>query len=134
MTREEILKMEAGSELDAIIEKTVMGLELRLRYYKQWTDEEAFELIERGIPVEPVYWDPHPYSTDIATAWQVVDKIKELTFYNEQQHPTREPWITFCRELVGSGCEGDGFNLSFWWVDAERISKAALLAVMEASR
>ena len=68
MTRDEILAMEAGRELDALVAEKVMertlmdglgGTAIRVVYYGKDT--------------------PHPlpyYSTNIAAAWEVVAKIK----------------------------------------------------------
>ena len=63
MKKEEILAMEAGEKLDALVLKEVMG------------EEGQF------------YWRGHPdygaapikYSTDISAAWQVVEKMKTIS-------------------------------------------------------
>ena len=66
MTPQEIDNMQAGRELDALVSEKVMGI--------KWPG---------------VFWDGDPdshffnrraYSTDIAAAWQVVEKLKERGF------------------------------------------------------
>src|SRR3990167_5822407 len=57
MTRDEILAMEAGSEMDELIERYVLK------------NFSAYEF-PPGIVNNP----PKPYSTDFASAWMVVEK------------------------------------------------------------
>lgn len=58
MTRDEILNMEAGREMDCAVDEFIFG--------NEWTH------IAPGVP-----WDDIPtYSTDIAAAWQVVEKLE----------------------------------------------------------
>jgi len=131
MTRAKIITMEPCRELDAIVaEKVMEWKDCHLSSHgemHEWVGKDPAGGLFGGIKFIP------RYSDDFSSAWLVVNKIKELTFYHEQQHPTREPWIRFCNELVGHGCDEDGFNLSFWWVSPERICKAAFLAVMDQS-
>ncbi len=86
MTKEEILAMEAGKELDVLVAEKVMGhpmpdfipeaaLDLYLAgspiHYDSWTCVCRYD--EGDIPK----WVPDPYSTDISAAWRVVDKLTE---------------------------------------------------------
>ena len=87
MTKEEILKMEAGEELDRLVAE-VMGEPM-----PEFTPEDALDLQLAGSPVKspkgnwvclcnheegdiPV-WHPLPFSTDISAAWLVVEKLTE---------------------------------------------------------
>ena len=61
MTREEILAMEAGEELDKLVAELVMGQEKqRVRL-----DSNEVDMLLPGL-----------YSTDISAAWQVALKAK----------------------------------------------------------
>lgn len=64
-----------------------------------------------------------PYFTNLICAWEVVNKIKELTRYNGEISATRDPWVKFCSFLSSPE---DGFNLSFWNINPESICIAAL--------
>jgi hypothetical protein len=69
MTRDEILSMEAGREMDALVARRVMLLP-NVAQEKQrvsWADGNGFHLVEH-------------YSTAISDAWQVVEKMRE-NFY-----------------------------------------------------
>ena len=84
MTKEEILAMEAGKELDTLVAEKVMGHPM-----PAFIPEEALGLYLAGSPIhydswtcvchydegDVPKWLPDPYSTDISAAWQVVDKI-----------------------------------------------------------
>ena len=88
MTREEILAMEAGEELDRLVVTEVMGEPI-----PEFTPENALELQLAGSPVRSSQgnwlclckigegdvptWRPMPYSTDISVAWQVLKKLRE---------------------------------------------------------
>lgn len=90
MTKEEILKMEAGEELDRLVAE-VMGEPM-----PEFTPENALELQLAGSPVKSPKgnwlclcrydegdiptWRPLPYSTDISAAWSVVEKMRELDY------------------------------------------------------
>lgn len=55
MTNEDIDKMEAGPELDKLVNEKVFGIQLN-----EFDDITSIK----------------PYSTDIAAAWEVVEKLK----------------------------------------------------------
>ena len=61
MIHDDVLKMEAGREMDALVAEKVMGLSYILF---DGTDPHQEELT------------PH-YSTDIAAAWEVVEKLRK---------------------------------------------------------
>lgn len=67
MTTEDVDKMEAGRELDLLIIKAVFGLE---------PQECMVGGHPRGCTGNITY---PPYSTDIAAAWQVVEKTRLFT-------------------------------------------------------
>ena len=83
MTRDEILAMEAGRELDALVAERVMGLDVvmnpesamcvgcRVSGGGAWVVIE-YDYHEWGHKVVR----PLPYSTDIAAAWEVVEKLE----------------------------------------------------------
>ena len=88
MTKEEILTMEAGEELDRLVAIEVMGEPI-----PEFTPENAFALQLAGSPVKSPQgswlclcaydegdiprWRPLHYSTDISAAWPVVEKLTE---------------------------------------------------------
>lgn len=86
--------MEAGRELDALVAEQVMGL----RYVQ----------------------GPHPtiprYSTDIAAAWHVVDKMGWSYCYFELGH---QPFDAF-----SDGEGGDYPVSSYWYCSAEQEYRA----------
>lgn len=73
MTRDEILAMPAGRELDSQVAEKVMGLKQspkNAEFFQYW----------------PYAFEPaRPYSTDIAAAWEVVGKfgLFNLTRYGD---------------------------------------------------
>lgn len=107
--------MEPGTELDALIAVEVMGYEKPTRNRAGWSKDGKW----LGVS------EPN-YSTSIAHAWKVVDKIKEGTRYNDMLHCTRDPWVTFCDHLSDFD---DGFNINFWHITPHTICLAALKAV-----
>jgi hypothetical protein len=83
MTPEQIDKMEAGREMDALIAEKVMGLnvkpifrpknELKFMPGFVWHYEDTWE-----------YPEIKDYSTEIAEAWEVVEKLKLWIWRDEQ--------------------------------------------------
>ena len=75
----ETMKVQAGGELDALIAEKVMGLSLQPE------------------PIEPMFGYtildtsliPKPYSTFIAAAWEVVEKLRSMKQYG---HGFRVEW------------------------------------------
>lgn len=142
MTREEILAVEAGDELDRLVATEVMGepmpefvpgnnLDLQLAGsplkspYGNWLCLCKYE--EGDIPT----WHPQLFSTDISAAWPVVEKLaKENLFcsldYLREQHwrDGRGDWR--CRVVRGVKIE-----FAVAKEAPEAICKAALLAKLE---
>lgn len=74
MTLEEIYKLEAGAELDAIVARNVMGWERHVRDTIFWVDAAAANNVGcLNVRGELGKWSP---STDIAAAWEVVAKLR----------------------------------------------------------
>jgi len=132
MTREEILKLEPGSELDRLVAEKVMG-------WKQgpdfWVSYEGIIHLSAGevSPGHIVYreapWSP---SSDIAEAWSVVEKLVNLGWLVNLLSPWKgnatQHWTCYAERQGKSGWEklkaaGDSAPLT--------ICRAALLAVME---
>jgi hypothetical protein len=67
MTQDEIVQMEAGREMDALVAELVMGWEKRV-----FGDGVDYWHLPGGAICE---LDAPHYSTDIAAAWQVVEKL-----------------------------------------------------------
>jgi len=138
MTRDEILAMEPGRELDVLVAEEVMGFDVV---------EDPESAICGGSRVSGGLWviierDYHewghkvdqsePYSTDIAAAWEVVEKMDE-----------RKRWVHI-RSSMDQNLKERGWavDMGRWWnrtrlgvwarTVPEAICKAALLAVMEA--
>ena len=82
MNREEIMRLE-GRELDAAVHECVFG-----RRVKWATPSAAF-----NFPFDPDtrMRIPH-YSTDIAAAWQVVERMRERGLYFELGVASKAPY------------------------------------------
>jgi len=85
MTRDEILNMPAGREMDALVAEKVMGwINVEKTTWSNFrADGTRFGGGEelRGTPpnhydINPVMYPVKNYSTDIAAAWQVVEKMQ----------------------------------------------------------
>ncbi len=142
MTRDEILAMEAGEELDGLIAQNIMGI-------KKYYPGIAMDLSGIDGKVKRVnYWwckdvdnshnsftELHHYSTDISVAWEVVEKMGSLGYYVtiEELRPyrQREDYLSMCT-ITKYEEEEDKKEWNARADNApEAISKAALLAVME---
>ena len=85
MTRDEILALKPGRELDALVAEKVMGWRKKTfpgggGGYTAWVDEnkKAMKLISNFTMIETCYrCDYFRPSTDIAAAWEVVEKMLE---------------------------------------------------------
>ena len=132
MTDDEIRNMPAGREMDALIAEKVFGIiwdETRCRICG-WPIAES---IEKGCTKEDCSMRPRPkrradehsnFSTDIAAAWLVVEKI------------TAPPKTIEEARRAANTTFGYWFNDANLWAcsareAAEAICRAALLAVLE---
>jgi len=132
MTRDEILNMPAGREMDALVAEKVMGWIPKDNLY--WKDNEgsfagwATEFSEYSVkPFRP--------STDIVAAWQV---LEHLIATGEQRFEApalfKYPLAWLCVFYQKHEKPGE---MAPAWIDANAptaplaICRAALLAVME---
>lgn len=128
MTTEDINKMEAGIEMDALVAEKVMGWEVLFPI-----DQIDYRLAELRDPLTCDTWHMatwHP-STFIADAWKVVEKVKE---------PLRSPYydcgyqFTIQYNYKGfwvAGYYDDGYDNCFSYRHAEALT--APLAISRAA-
>ncbi len=136
MKRDEILAMEAGRELDALVAEKVMGWERRTYWvgssHPEYHQEERQGLFgPEGLKrVDRM----HPYSTDIADAWEVASAWEYNWTINRDVGKCGEEYETVGDRLFRVILSAPGMPMA--GVTAETgplaISRAALLAVMEA--
>jgi len=106
MTKEEILAMKPGQEMNAKVAECVMGYEI--------IRDATFGYVERSIFDGASVWGlPEPYSEDISAAELVVKKMIEIGY----------------GDAISSADFGEGR-----YTEAEAICKAALLAMLERGR
>ena len=121
MTRDETMALEAGRELDALIENKVMG------NAHDWANCRWCQDPGRDS------WNPHipRYSKDIAAVWHVVEKIavEPLAFHLETTNMPGGPiyWALFWGDNLNTG------GIDEYAAEASTaplaICRAALLAV-----
>ena len=119
MTRDEILNMPAGRVLDALVAEKVMDWHWYKFLDPKLVDEAKGAWLDKDNRVMHNEWLP---STDIADAWQVVEKMQSFELemdYQESWHA----YVNFPGEEWYSSI-GDTAPLT--------ICRAALLAVMDA--
>lgn len=142
MTREEILNMPAGREMDVLIAEKVMQLD---HYEHRWeadgecekckcvTDFHSGRIYLNYKKID--YRDctnPDPYSTDISAAWEVVDEIKdkwgmvnlEYSHDKELDPPDADKWSVYF------DIDFDDSFMAFADTAPLAICRAALLAVV----
>jgi len=73
MTRDEVMALEAGPELDALVAEKVMGWHRAA--CSNWTERRSGQpwLDVDSLSAANPFWSP---STDIAAAWEVVEKVR----------------------------------------------------------
>lgn len=128
MTRDEVLAMKPGRELDALVAEKVMGWRKKTfpgggGGYTAWVDEngKALKLISNFTMIEACrrcdYFRP---SIDIAAAWEVVEKMAQE--YDVSVWSDRNgKWACEINCVIVDDCD----------TAHEAICKAALLAVMD---
>jgi len=125
MTREEILRMEAGPELDRLIAERVMGWKAGADFFVADGKISRIHRATSGTAVSEL-WSP---STDIAAAMEVVNKL--LSRYNISIYSGRYPIRWFVQIVAVEDWETKAL------VEDENlplaICRAALLAAMETS-
>ena len=124
MTKEEILAMEAGEELSAVVAEGIVGE----CYHQHWKDNEDSVYCRKCGESRFYHQHSQAYSTDIAAAWQVVEKMEAEGYghkhlkYSQNQHEG----VTWVFMQPGRGIfEASGRDIK------EAICKATLLAKLE---
>jgi hypothetical protein len=122
MTRDDILNMQAGYELNKLIAEFVFGMKLE----KNHGFAGGYYWVGNGVLFGDVPAHGMPdYSTDISSAWEVVDKLVRFSITIESF-----PKGVLCRFFgAGQTTAGDAVG----WADTAplAICRAALLAVMK---
>ena len=78
MTREQILAMEVGRELNAVIDKEIFGGDGCV-HDLYWVDPEEYACAK--CHKQFCSPEPYDYSADILAAWQVWEKMKVSGFW-----------------------------------------------------
>jgi hypothetical protein len=123
MTKDEILAMEAGKEMDALIAEKVMGWHLvkRENYRDEWVNADGryqhpvprYDGYEDDEDFHTICWHP---SESILWAWDVVEKL----CLSVVPYPGGDKWHA-----------ADGKVIAFADTAPLAICRAALLVVME---
>jgi hypothetical protein len=136
MTRDEILAMEAGREMDALVaEKVMEWTRAEQPFISKWGTAYEWQSTGDDCPDSDLntLFAPLPWSTDMAAAWEVVESFGPIPFL-----------LAFHPADAWRGGSGEICCFSHWscWfegggkIDAKTaplaICRAALLAVMEA--
>ena len=129
MTRDEILNMKPGRELDALVAEKVMGYRVYTQSYPSIVEEKTVEVeyIEYQLENETIRGILPHYSTDNAAALEVAIHLQKQGYYVCID-------LKACEETsVGVYEENPAEQIAYAKAQtpAEAISKAALLAVME---
>jgi len=128
MTKEEILAMEAGRELDALVDKGIFSGNGCV-HDLYWVDPD--EYVCSKCHKQFVSPEPWAYSTDIAATWQAVDKMREELFSTRRRFLKALQYLTVTR-IEGTGETGMiAWPDVFWLITPEAICRAALLAKLE---
>ncbi|MCI3922455.1 hypothetical protein MO973_19670 [Paenibacillus sp. TRM 82003] len=119
MTRDEVLAMEPGRELDALVARKVMG------WMQAWSPsgkcEAWFEQQDDGSMrgIHDLGWNP---SKSISATWEVAEKFETI----DVKRFVTDKGLWFCGIT-----ENNKWYRSFAPTAPEAICKAALLAVMD---
>lgn len=141
LTREQILAMEPGAELDALVAERVFGEEV------VWNPDRTDAQIamgarcdDDGVPFDFDFEQMPPYSTDISAAWKVVEKIEGIEDANwvcgDNMSPDGKRDGYAFRIYFPSGVTDEIGNMEFDEVDGvggsvpEAICKVALIATL----
>lgn len=149
MNRDDILKMEAGREIDALVAEKVMGwkpwLEQRGEYTyiiwqkpndrEPWFRSRDWKSLQKNYePFEGKY-DPHKHieilnfkpSTDISAAWELIKEMSAKGYWCYMGTLSSESYAVFTKESLVPLEKGRAsvYDLPL------AICRAALLAVME---
>ena len=129
MTREEILAMKAGRELNIRVAEDVMGFEFSED--EIFGDTESYKLSRRRTPLarfagNQIYGPLRHYSEDMSAAQRVVDKLKKYNVRLEFNHHTEnwEAWFSHRKADFS-------YPIASAVTIPEAICKAALLTMLE---
>ena len=97
MTHDEIMKLEAGRELDTLVAERVMGWKLKSH---KWIDGETRlgDFPEDKKETGTSYRRVLKYTTDISAAWEVVEKMNSEGFAFYILWTTGIPWAMFDKD------------------------------------
>jgi hypothetical protein len=135
MNEDEIMKLEAGRELDALVAEKVMGWQwfdhtgYAIRYFRP-PNRFNYGAIAEGKEINYLESLPH-YSTDIAAAWEVAEKLGNWHGFDFLviKAAGNDLWCAGWYEFYGDDYETRAAD------EAETvplaICRAALLAAME---
>lgn len=115
MKRDEIVALNPGRELDAIIGRNLFGYRLC-----SVQDVEDYHFFHGKGDVEAYSPLPH-YSTDVAAAWEVINMLDKDRHYIEVHTDETMDNRWWCRV--------SGFTKAMGRTGAESICKAALFAI-----
>jgi len=128
MSKNEILAMEPGNKLDALIAEKIIGFKIYQGHGKKYID---------GLSISAI----PEYSKSIAAAWEVVEKMYELGFKYcinilddwRFEKPTQHCCFAESDYTDGLYIKDSNCFHAYGDTTAEVVCKAALLAVGEAS-
>ena len=129
MTKEEILAMEAGGDLDALVAKEIT----EECYHTHWTEDgkDSIDCLKCG---QSRFYHQHSqnYSTDISAAWQVAVKAGLAIFpLNNGDWAACKASHIYHLEVAQDHYTDPSMVVCY--TAPEAICKAALLAKLEAS-
>lgn len=131
--------MNPGRELDALIAEKIFNLpQSTWREVKYYGDESGVGILEIGV-------EPDPYSTNIAAAWEIVEKLRGDGFIVEVHlYPTRKKWLKKQKDGTWGPEQGKVFyrcriarynDLSAEWISvADSAAHAICLAALKRYR
>lgn len=129
--RTEAPTLTAGRALDIAIAEKVMGVPRRAirvkgstEYVTVWSDSPWFHDGQQLKTALQEYGKPRPYSTEIAAAWTIVEKLKavgyEISVHNSWPYNDGRRWA--CDVIT----KGDGWKSAQAETPSEAICLAAL--------
>jgi len=137
MTRDEMLAMKPGRELDELVIRHIMNIPVveSVDIFSQepfpaawWVEDEGWYIADERDEDGLIYRPFNP-SEDISAAWEVVGKLQNdyvLDFKLERKYCVAEmKFVAVFEDLDGKKWVAHG------WIAPEAICKAALLAVMD---
>jgi len=122
LTREKVLSMNPGRELDALVAEKVMGWK-QVEEFAEMFDREGFLLgttTWRDDEGDPAFLPE--YSTDISATWEVIEKFEG---YKIWKSPFSDSFYEVILLTKSSSYIARGTSFP------EVVCKAALLAVMD---